>query len=237
MPQPIISAKGVNKSYTMGEQKLHVLKDVDFSVSEGEMVAIVGSSGSGKTTMLNCLSALDDIDSGEVVIDEIDIHRMKDHKRAAYRANNMSFIFQSFNLIPVLTAYENVEMPLLLTKLKKEEIKERVNNALEAVGLGDRKHHYPNQLSGGQAQRVAIARAIANEPKIIWADEPTGNLDSKTGEEVLDVMIKLKEQGNTFVVVTHDMDVASQCDRIVKMVDGKTSNFKDSKNKSTQETE
>jgi putative ABC transport system ATP-binding protein len=220
---PVISAQNVHKSYDFGEQKIHVLHNVNFQARAGEMVAIIGSSGSGKTTFLNCLSALDSIDSGSVEIENVNIHKMSDARRAKYRALNMSFIFQSFNLIPVLTAYENVEMPLLLSKYSKNEIKTRTNEALKKVGLSNRIKHFPSQLSGGQAQRVAIARAIAGEPKIVWADEPTGNLDTKTGEDIISLMVDLKEQGLTFIVVTHDLEIAKVCDRILYMRDGKLS--------------
>lgn len=220
--EPIISAKDLTKTYRTGKIEVQALREVDLTIQRGEMVAIMGPSGCGKTTLLNCLSGLDDFDAGQVVIEGEPLRKMSDRKRTTYRAQRMGFIFQTFNLLPVLTAAENVELPLLVSGARPREARERALAALEQVGLGDRTTHRPAELSGGQRQRVTIARSLVNDPAIIWADEPTGNLDSKTTSDILSVMRKLnQEQQRTFVIVTHTDEVSDWCDRIIRMSDGK----------------
>ena len=183
----------------------------------------MGPSGSGKTTLLNTLSGLDDIDEGLIEIDGRDLARMRDRERTLYRASNMGFIFQFYNLLPVLTAVENVEMPLLLSghRASAKAARQRAHEALEAVGLADQADQLPGELSGGQRQRVTIARALVNEPAIVWADEPTGDLDSRTAQDIMDLMRRLnRENGQTFVIVTHDPEIGAQCDRIITLRDG-----------------
>jgi ABC-type lipoprotein export system ATPase subunit len=200
---------------------VHALRGVDLTVIRGEMVAIMGPSGCGKTTMLNCLSGLDEFDEGEVFIEGADIRQMGDRKRTAYRAARMGFVFQTYNLLPVITAVENVELPLLVSGIATGEARRRALSALEQVGLSNRAHHRPAELSGGQRQRVTIARSLVNNPAIVWADEPTGNLDSKSAQDIIDLMRQLNQsQQLTFVIVTHDPDIGAQCDRIVRMQDG-----------------
>jgi putative ABC transport system ATP-binding protein len=217
----IIEAKKVVKTYDTGKLKVEALKGVDLSVEKGEMMAIMGPSGCGKTTMLNCLSGLDDLTGGQVLLEGKDIHAMKDDARTTYRAQKMGFIFQNFNLLPVLTAAENVELPLLLVGASMKESREKAVKALALVGMQDRKDHKPAELSGGQQQRVTIARSLVNEPAIVWADEPTGNLDTENSAEVIELMRTLnKEKGLTFVIVTHDPGVGKKCGRIVEMRNG-----------------
>jgi len=217
----IIEAHGVHKTYRSGRLEVHALRGVDFCVEPGEMVAVMGPSGCGKTTLLNCLSGLDELDKGEVHIEGADLRQMDDRRRTDYRCLHMGFIFQTFNLLPVLTAVENVELPLLVGGVRPAEARRRSMAALERVGLGERIHHRPAELSGGQRQRVSIARALVNGPAIVWADEPTGNLDSKTTADVMSLIQQLNaEQGQTFVIVTHDADIGALCNRIVRMNDG-----------------
>ena len=217
----IIEAHGVQKTYRSGRLEVHALRGVDFCVEPGEMVAVMGPSGCGKTTLLNCLSGLDEFDSGEVHIEGADLRQMDDRRRTDYRGRRMGFIFQTFNLLPVLTAVENVELPLLVGGVRAAEARRRSVAALERVGLGERIHHRPAELSGGQRQRVSIARALVNGPAIVWADEPTGNLDSKTTADVMSLIQQLNaEQQQTFVIVTHDADIGALCNRIVRMNDG-----------------
>lgn len=219
--EPIIAAEGVIKTYRTGNIEVQALRQVDLTIHRGEMVAIMGPSGCGKTTLLNCLSGLDDFDAGEVQIEGESLRKMSDRKRTTYRAQRMGFIFQTFNLLPVLTAAENVELPLLVSGTRPGEARQRALAALEQVGLGDRTSHRPAELSGGQRQRVTIARSLVNDPAIIWADEPTGNLDSKTTHDILEVMRELnQEQERTFVIVTHTHEVSDWCDRIIQMSDG-----------------
>ena len=221
MSEPIILARGVKKSYRVGEIEVPALQGVDLRIERGEMVAVMGPSGCGKTTLLNCLSGLDDIDSGEIWIDGKSLHTMKDEARTKLRAQSMGFIFQSYNLLPVLTAVENVELPLLVAGIPVKESRKRALESLEAVGIGERANHKPTELSGGQQQRVTIARSLVNRPAIVWADEPTGNLDTKTGQEVLSIMQRLNEErGQTYVIVTHDRALASTCDRVLQMESG-----------------
>jgi putative ABC transport system ATP-binding protein len=217
----IVEARAVDKVYDTGRVEVHALRGVSFSVRPGEMVAIMGPSGSGKTTLLNCLSGLDRIDGGEVLIDGVDLNSMSDEERTDYRARRMGFVFQFYNLMPVLSAVENVELPLLVARVSGKEARRKAMAALELVGLGERAGHIPDELSGGQRQRCTIARALVNEPAIVWADEPTGDLDSENAGEIVALMRRLnREQGLTFLIVTHDISVGRATDRIVRMVDG-----------------
>ncbi len=221
MPDPIVRATGIRKTYDTGTVKVNALRGVDLTVARGEMVAIMGPSGCGKTTMLNCLSGLDDIDSGEVVIDGVVLHDLPDDERSDYRSRSMGFVFQLYNLLPVLSAVENVEMPLLLSGVGASEARRRSLDLLDQVGLADRARHLPAELSGGQRQRVTIARALINQPAIVWADEPTGDLDSETAAEIIDLMTGLNSSnGQSFVLVTHAIEVGNSAHRIVRMRDG-----------------
>lgn len=218
---PIIETRNVNKTYITGPVKVEALKNVSISIDQGEMVAIMGPSGCGKTTLLNCLSGIDEVTSGQVIVEGKDITAMDDDAKTIFRAKRMGFVFQFYNLLPVLTAEENVELPLLLTEEKTNEARIKALELLTAVGLKERANMRPSSLSGGERQRVTIARALVNNPALIWADEPTGNLDKKTADEVVALMRKLnKEKGETFVIVTHDPEVGAACDRIVHMRDG-----------------
>ncbi|MQF96263.1 MAG: ABC transporter ATP-binding protein [SAR202 cluster bacterium] len=221
MPDPIISAVKVFKTYDTGTVKVNALRGVDLSVERGEMVAIMGPSGCGKTTMLNCLSGLDEIDAGKVVIDGVVLHDLPDDERSDYRARRMGFVFQLYNLLPVLSAVENVELPLLVSGVSPADARSRSMELLDLVGLTERAQHLPGELSGGQRQRVTIARALVNQPSIVWADEPTGDLDSETASEIMDLMCLLNEEnGQSFVLVTHAADVGNRAHRIVRMRDG-----------------
>ncbi|MBA2469139.1 MAG: ABC transporter ATP-binding protein [Chloroflexia bacterium] len=217
----IIQARNVVKIYDTGNAKLHALKGIDFAVKRGEMVAVMGPSGCGKTTLLNCLSGLDDINDGTIWIEGEDLATMGDKKRTNYRARRMGFIFQVYNLLPVLSAVENVELPLLVANIKPSEARDRALAALDTVGLKEWAHHRPAELSGGQRQRVTIARSLVNNPAIVWADEPTGALDSKSATDIMNLLRALNEErGLTIVLVTHDAGVGEQCHRIVRMKDG-----------------
>jgi len=217
----IVDASGVLKTYSTGKVEVAALKGIDLKVTAGEMVAIMGPSGCGKTTTLNCLSGLDEIDAGEVIVEGQVIHDLPDDERSDYRARRMGFVFQLYNLLPVLSAVENVEMPLLVAGVSAREARKRSIELLDQVNLADRADHLPAELSGGQRQRVTIARALINRPAIVWADEPTGDLDSETAQEIMDLMTSLnKESGETFVIVTHAEEVGDMADRIVRMKDG-----------------
>ncbi|HEY8283425.1 MAG TPA: ABC transporter ATP-binding protein [Chloroflexota bacterium] len=218
----IIEATGLRKVYVTGAQRLEALRGVDFAVEEGDMVAIMGPSGCGKTTMLNCLSGLDDFDGGDVRIAGTPLRDMSDNQKTEYRAKKMGFIFQVYNLLPVLSAVENVELPLLVSGVRSGEARKRAVAALDQVGLGDRTKNRPAELSGGQRQRVTIARSLVNNPAIVWADEPTGALDSESANNIMDLMCMLnKENGQTFVVVSHALEVGERANRIVRMRDGR----------------
>lgn len=217
----VVRAREVHKTYGSGELRVHVLRGVSLDVKRGEMVAIMGPSGGGKTTLLNCMSGLDDIDAGTITIGGADLSEMSDTAKTRFRATRMGYIFQSFNLLPVLTALENVEMPLLVSGFPEKESREKAHEALSLVGLSERAGHYPAEMSGGQQQRVTIARALVNRPEIVWADEPTGNLDSENAGEVMELLIRLnKELDETFVIVTHSDAVAEMSHRTVRMRDG-----------------
>ncbi len=218
----IVEAINVKKTYDTGSVRVRALDGVDLRVERGEMVTIMGPSGCGKTTLLNCLSGLDAIDGGEVRIDGQPLSGMSDTERTDYRARHMGFVFQFYNLMPVLTAMENVELPLLVSRTPAAEARKRAAEALDLVGVGDRASHLPEELSGGQRQRVTIARSLVNDPAIVWADEPTGDLDSETATEIVDLMCRLNEErGLSFLIVTHDIAVGRRTDRIVRMVDGR----------------
>ena len=218
---PIIHASEVVKTYRSRDVVVEALNSVSFAVQSGEMVAVMGPSGCGKTTLLNCLSGLDSIDSGDVSIAGRLLRTMSDDALSEYRAKSMGFVFQAYNLLPVLTVQENVELPLILAGNSQKNSRDRATEKLNLVGLGDRIDHLPAELSGGQQQRVAIARALANDPSIVWADEPTGNLDSTNAGEIMELLTRLnKEQGQTFVLVTHSDEVGGMADRIVRMSDG-----------------
>jgi ABC-type lipoprotein export system ATPase subunit len=219
--EDIIQATGIHKTYDTGRVQVHALRGVDVTVKRGEMVAIMGPSGCGKTTLLNCLAGLDSVDEGEVLIEGTPLAHMSDHERTAYRAQRMGFVFQFYNLLPVLTAVENVELPLLVSGVKAGEARRRAQEGLALVGLTDWASHRPAELSGGQRQRVTIARALVNQPAIIWADEPTGDLDSETADGIMSLMERLnQENGQTFIMVTHAPRVADWADRVIRMRDG-----------------
>ncbi len=218
---PIVEARSVSKTYDTGVVQVAALRGVDLAVASGEIVAIMGPSGCGKTTLLNCLSGLDSVDGGEVVIEGTPLSEMSDRERTDYRARRMGFVFQFYNLMPVLTAVENVELPLLLARVSGAEARRRAVDALALVGLEERAGHVPDALSGGERQRVTIARALVNDPAIVWADEPTGDLDSENATEIVELMRRLNvERGLSFLIVTHDIAVGRRTDRIVRMVDG-----------------
>ena len=218
---PIISATNVVKTYNTGKVSVPALRGVDLTVNRGEMVAIMGPSGCGKTTLLNCLSGLDTIDEGAILIAGQDLASLSDDARTDFRAREMGFIFQFYNLLPVLSAVENVELPLLVSGIKPKEARERALAALGQVGLTEWADHRPAELSGGQRQRVTIARALVNEPAIVWGDEPTGDLDSQNAQEIIALMRELNlRNGQTFVLVTHDPSIGAACDRIIRMHDG-----------------
>ena len=218
---PIVEARAVSKRYDTGAVRVDALREVSFTVRAGEMVAIMGPSGSGKTTLLNCLSGLDAIDAGQVLIAGVALNAMSDNERTDYRARRMGFVFQFYNLMPVLSAVENVELPLLVARVPAREARRRALEALAMVGVEERASHLPDELSGGQRQRVTIARALVNDPAIVWADEPTGDLDSENAQEIVALMRRLnRERGLTFLIVTHDISVGRATDRIVRIVDG-----------------
>ena len=216
----IITVDNINKTYKNGSLELQVLKNISFKVDKGEFLAIMGSSGSGKSTMMNILGCLDNQYEGKYILDGIDISKSSENELSEIRNKKIGFIFQSFNLLPRLTALENVELPLVYSSVPKEERHKRANELLEMVGLKDRTHHRPNELSGGQRQRVAIARALVNNPSIILADEPTGNLDSKSEAEIIEILQKLNKMGKTIVIVTHEPSIGEIAERKIVFKDG-----------------
>jgi putative ABC transport system ATP-binding protein len=220
MPATLLTAERVRKVYRSAGADVVALKGLDLEVPEGQFLAVMGPSGSGKTTLLNCLSGLDEIDDGRVVVDGLSIHELSDGRRTRHRAESMGFIFQAFNLIPVFTATENVELPLLLARVPEAEARERARTTLTRVGLGHRLDRRPTELSGGEQQRVAIARALAGRPHLVWADEPTGNLDSEMAAAVMDLLGELHDEGLTIILVTHDPGVAARADRLITVKDG-----------------
>jgi len=217
----LIQIEHVSKNYVMGGEMIRALDDISLEIDHGEFVAIMGPSGSGKSTLMNIIGCLDIADHGDYVLDGKAIHQLKDAQLAEIRNRKIGFVFQSFNLLPRLNAYENVELPLIYRGMSRREREPLVMLALEAVDLGERKRHLPSELSGGQQQRVAIARTLAGDPSIILADEPTGALDSKTGVEILDIFKRLNEQGRTIVLITHDLAIAQQAKRVVHFRDGR----------------
>ena len=218
----VLEARELWKVYDTGTNRVEALRKVSVSLTPGEMVAVMGPSGCGKTTLLNCLSGLDEISSGEVLIHGQPLSQMSDYDLTSLRGSQLGFIFQSFNLLPVLTAVENVELPLLMAGSSPREAREKALEALEAVGLGDRDGHLPAELSGGQQQRVTIARSFVHDPAVIFADEATGNLDSKTSDEIIDLLLTLNaERGVTMLLVTHDSEIADRCSRVLVMQDGR----------------
>ncbi|MEJ6469380.1 ABC transporter ATP-binding protein [Fusobacterium nucleatum] len=216
----IITVDNINKTYKNGSLELQVLKNISFKVDKGEFLAIMGSSGSGKSTMMNILGCLDNQYEGRYILDGIDISKSTENELSEIRNKKIGFIFQSFNLLPRLTALENVELPLVYSSIPKEKRHKRANELLEMVGLKDRTHHRPNELSGGQRQRVAIARALVNNPSIILADEPTGNLDSKSEGEIIEILQKLNKMGKTIVIVTHEPSIGEIAERKIVFKDG-----------------
>jgi putative ABC transport system ATP-binding protein len=217
---PLLEARGVRKTYRTGAETVDALKGVDLTIEAGEFLSVMGPSGSGKTTLLNCLSGLDSIDEGKVVIDGESIHEMSDGARTRHRAGSMGFIFQAFNLIPVFTAVENVELPLLLAGQAARAARDAAVETLERVGLGHRLGHRPTELSGGEQQRVTVARALAGRPRLVWADEPTGNLDSETASAVMSLLRELHAEGLTLALVTHDEEIGLSAQRRIVVRDG-----------------
>jgi putative ABC transport system ATP-binding protein len=218
----MVRARGLEKNYVAGEVRVQALAGVDLSISRGEMVAVMGPSGCGKTTLLNALSGLDEFDGGEVTIGGESISEMSDRDRTRFRAEKMGFVFQTYNLIPVLSGVENVELPLLVAGTRPKEAREEALSALRMAGVTDQASKRPAEMSGGQQQRITVARSLVNDPAIVWADEPTGALDSETSKEIMDLLVRLnQEEGQTFVLVTHDILVARRAHRLVQMRDGR----------------
>ncbi len=217
----VIKLDSVCKTYRMGGEDVNALKEVSLEVDRKEFVSVMGPSGSGKSTLLQMMGALDKPTSGEISIDGVPLSKLSEPDLARTRGSKIGFVFQVFNLYPTLTALENVELPMIIMEKSKEEVRERAHRLLHRVGLENREHHLPSQLSGGQRQRVAIARALSNDPSFILADEPTGNLDSKSGREIMDMFTELNKEGKTIVVVTHDQAISSHSERVMKIMDGK----------------
>lgn len=217
---PIISVKSLKKTYIMGTEKVHALKSITLDIKKNEYVALMGPSGSGKSTLMNLLGCLDTPTSGDYVLNGTNVSMMDDGDLAEARNKEIGFVFQTFNLLPRLSSLDNVALPLVYAGFSKSERSDKAADSLEAVGLGDRMDHKPNELSGGQRQRVAIARALVNNPAIILADEPTGNLDTKTSIEIMEIFEKLHQAGNTIIVVTHEPDIAQHAHRIIRLRDG-----------------
>ena len=234
----IIHLENIQKSYFMGNQGIPVLKGINLDIFKNEYVALMGPSGSGKSTLMNILGCLDSPTAGQYILNEKDVSKLTDNDLAEVRNKYIGFVFQQFNLLPRLSAAENVALPLVYAGIGKKERLQRAKEVLDKVGLADRSHHKPNELSGGQMQRVAIARALINNPAIILADEPTGNLDSKTSSEVMDIFSKIQASGNTVILVTHEEEIATYAKRIVRLRDGiiESDNTKESTGKSMHDT-
>ena len=221
MESNIIELKNLSKHYEMGENIVRALDGIDVKIKKGDFIAIVGPSGSGKSTMMNMIGALDLATEGEIFLDDEDIENLEESELAQIRGRKIGFVFQTFNLIPTLTALENVMLPMTFQGLGGEEKLERAEEILKKVGLEHRKNHFSNELSGGEMQRVAIARALANNPEVILADEPTGNLDSKTGKEIMKIFTDLNKKGKTIILVTHDLDLTKYATKVLKLRDGR----------------
>jgi len=220
----IIELKNVHKYYNLGDSVVKAVDGVDVTINHGDFVAIVGPSGSGKSTMMNMVGALDIATKGDIFLDEVNIEHLPESVLAQIRGKKIGFIFQTFNLVPTLTAIENVMLPMMFQRVPYNERRKRAKELLEEIGMGQRLNHLPNELSGGERQRVAICRALANDPEVILADEPTGNLDSKRGEEVVEMLKKFSREGKTIIMVTHDMEKARYADKIYRLKDGKIVN-------------
>ena len=218
--KPVIAINGLTKTYVMGQTKVHALRGVDLNILTNEYVALMGPSGSGKSTLMNLLGCLDTPTAGNYKLDDRDVSRMGDTELAAIRNEKIGFVFQTFNLLPRQSTLDNVALPLVYAGVSRKEREQRAHHVLDQVGLGDRTGHRPNELSGGQRQRVAIARALVNNPKIILADEPTGNLDTKTSIEIMEIFERIQDDGNTVILVTHEPDIAEHAHRIVRLRDG-----------------
>lgn len=221
MSENVIEIQNLCKSYFIGDEELQILKNIDFSVPRGDYVSIMGHSGAGKSTLLNILGCLDTVTSGKYLLNNNDISQYSDGELADIRNGEIGFIFQNFNLLPKLSIFGNVELPLIYTNMPKKKRTEAVKHILNRFGLWERRHHKPNEISGGQKQRAAIARALVKNPAVIFADEPTGNLDSKTTEEILEILDEISSEGNTILMITHEKDVAERAKRIIHIVDGK----------------
>lgn len=218
--QPVISVDSLRKTYVMGSQEIHALKSITVDIHRNEYVALMGPSGSGKSTLMNLLGCLDTPSEGDYILNESNVSQLTDSELAEIRNKEIGFVFQTFNLLPRLSSLENVALPLVYAGLSRAKRLERAQEVLEMVGLGERVHHKPNELSGGQRQRVAIARALVNKPSIILADEPTGNLDTKTSVEIMEIFEQIHNQGNTIILVTHEPDIAEHAHRIIRLRDG-----------------
>lgn len=216
----VLELQNASKTFNLGDVQVEALKKSSLKIHKGEFVAIMGPSGSGKSTLMNLAGCLDTPTSGKVIIDGKDISKLSEKELAKIRNQKIGFVFQTFNLLPRVNALANVELPLFYTGMKRKQREERASQLLAQMGLGDRLRHLPNQLSGGEQQRVAISRALATNPSLIFADEPTGNLDSKTGKEIIEILKKLNKEGNTIVMITHDHDIAKNAHRIIKIKDG-----------------
>ena len=224
MAKPIIKLEKVKKTYQMGDFVVEAVKDISITINKGDFVAIVGPSGSGKSTMMNLVGALDLATEGKIFLDGLNIENLEESELAQIRGKKIGFVFQNFNLIPTLTALENVMLPMIFQNVSLEEREEKAKKLLEDIGLGHRLTHLPNELSGGEKQRVALARALANDPEVILADEPTGNLDTKRSKEVAEMFVRLSNEGKTIILVTHDMEIAKYAKKIYHLRDGKIVN-------------